>query len=159
MSVLKQEIDVRLITRWLGTAGAKAGLRASRHITVEILSEVAQSIGIDLGRRATKKELIDEIVRVASKRIDKSIDELTEMSRDELICYFDELEVETEELIDLLKDLELSPARGGRKNVVNFVAQELSETGRFRRIARNRDAIHGIHSGPFAGKKVPLTSE
>ncbi len=59
------------------------------------------------------------------------------MQRDDLVRYFEDLEVETEELLDLLKELDLRPDRKGRKNVVNFVAQELAETGRFRRIARN----------------------
>lgn len=44
MSVLKQDIDVRLIARWLGVEGAKAGLRESRHITVEVLLEIAHIV-------------------------------------------------------------------------------------------------------------------
>ena len=137
MSIVKKDVDVRLLTRWLGAAGAKAGLRESRQCTIEALAEMARGVGIDVERRATRKELIDELVRVASKRIDKSIEELFTMDRDELIRYFDDREVEIEELLDLLKELDLSPDRKGRRNVVNFVARELSETGRFRRIARN----------------------
>ena len=137
MSTVKKDVDVRLLTRWLGVAGAKAGLRESRQCTIEALAEMARGIGIDVERRATRRELIDELVRVASKRIDKSIDELFKMERDELIRYFDDREVGVDELLDLLKELDLSPDRKGRRNVVNFVARELSETGRFRRIARN----------------------
>ena len=88
----------------------------------------------------TRQELIDDIVRVASRRIDKSIDELFEMERDEIVRYFDENGVETEELLDLLEELDLRPDRKGRKNVINFAARELAETGRFRRIASAKAA-------------------
>jgi hypothetical protein len=148
MPDVKQDVDVRLLTRWLGVAGAKAGLRESRQCTVEALAQMARRFGIDVGKRATRKELIDELVRVASKRIDKSIDELFAMQRDELVHYFENLEVETEELLDLLKELNLRPDRKGRKNVVNFVAQELAETGRFRRIARNETRHIGAPTLP-----------
>lgn len=135
MSNVKQDLDVRLLTRWLGTAGAKAGLLESRQWTVEALAEIARSLGIEAAKRATRQELIEDIVRVASRRIDKSIDDLFDMERDELVRYFDENEVETEELLDLLENLDLRPDRKGRKNVINFAARELAETGRFRRIA------------------------
>ena len=96
---------------------------------------MARNLGIEVTGRVTRRELIDEIVRVASRRIDKSIDELFEMERDEIVRYFDENGVETEELLDLLEELDLRPDRKGRKNVINFAARELAETGRFRRIA------------------------
>lgn len=105
---------------------------------------MAQKSGIDIGKKVTRRELIDELVRVASKRIDKPIDELFEMDHDDLVRYFDEREVETAELLDLLKELELSPDRKTRKNVIEFAARELAETGRFRRIARNQ---HRVSSG------------
>ena len=96
---------------------------------------MARNLGIEVTGRATRQELIDEIVRVANRRIDKSIDELFEMERDEIVRYFDEHGVETEELLDLLEELDLRPDRKGRKNVIDFAARELAETGRFRRIA------------------------
>jgi hypothetical protein len=136
-----KDLDVRLLTRWLGVAGAKAGLLESRQCTVEALARMARGFGIDVGRKATRQELIDQLVRVASRRIDKSIDDLFDMERDELVRYFDERGVETEELLDLLKKLDLRPDRKGRKNVINFAARELAETGRFRRIARNENRV------------------
>lgn len=144
MSNVRQDVDVRLLARWLGAAGARAGLLASRQCTVEALADMAQKSGIDVGKKVTRRELIDELVRVASKRIDKPIDELFEMDHDDLVRYFDEREVETAELLDLLKELELSPDRKTRKNVIEFAARELAETGRFRRIARNQ---HRVSSG------------
>lgn len=142
MSNVKQDLDVRLLTRWLGAAGAKAGLLESRRWTVEALAEMARNLGIEVTKRVTRQELIDDIVRVGSRRIDKSIDELFEMERDDLVHYFDENGVETEEILDLLENLGLRPDRKGRKNVINFAARELAETGRFRRIATARVAPH-----------------
>lgn len=135
MPNLNPDIDVRLLTRWLGTQGVKAGLKESKYITVETLGRLAKGLGIEHGKKATRQELIDEIVRVASKRIDKSVDELYRMEQDEIIGYFDDIGVESEELLDLLKQLDLDPGRTGRKNLARFVAHELAETGRFKRIA------------------------
>ena len=141
MSGAVTNMDVPLLARWLGAAGARAGLLASRQCTIAALVGIAQSLGIEVAKKTTRRELIDELVRVASKRIDKSLDDLFEMERDDLVRYFDEREVETAELLDLLKELELSPDRTGRKNVIDFAARELSETGRFRRIARNQHRV------------------
>ncbi|MCB2263613.1 MAG: hypothetical protein LGR52_11880 [Candidatus Thiosymbion ectosymbiont of Robbea hypermnestra] len=135
MPGLNSEIDVRLLARWLGIQGVKAGLKESRYITVETLNRLAKGLEIEFGKKATRQELIDEIVRVASKRIDKSVDELYRMEQDEIVCYLDEIGVESEELLDFLKQLDLDPGREGRKNLIRFVARELSETGRFKRIA------------------------
>ena len=149
-----RNMDIRLLSRWLGTAGAKAGLLASRQCTTEALVGIAQSLGVEVSKRITRRELIDELVRVASKRIDKSLDDLVEMDHDELVRYFDEREVETAELLDLLNDLDLSPDRMGRKNVIEFAARELSETGRFGRIARNQ---HRVTSDSVLRESPPLS--
>jgi len=103
MSSLNQDVDVRLLTRWLGAQGAKAGLKKSKRITVEILGRLAKGFGIEPGKKATRQQLIDEIMRVANKRIDKSVDELYQMEQDEIIRYFDDIGVEPEELLDFLK--------------------------------------------------------
>jgi len=135
MSSLNQDIDVRLLTRWLGVQGTKAGLKESKRITVEILGRLATGVGIEPSKKATRQELIDKIVQVANKRIDKSVDELYQMEQDAIIRYFDDIGVEPEELLDLVKRLDLAPGREGRSNLIRFVARELSETGRFKRIA------------------------
>jgi len=73
---MDHEMDVRLLVRWLGVAGAKAGLRESRQCTVEVLSAAARRSGVSVGKRVTRVKFIDELVRAASRRIDRSIDEL-----------------------------------------------------------------------------------
>jgi len=135
MSGLNQDIDVRLLARWLGAQSVKAGLKESKNITVETLGRLAKGLGIEFGKKATRQELIDKIVRVARKRIDTSVDELYRMEQDEIVGYFDDIGVESEELLDFLKQLDLDPGRTGRKNLARFVAHELAETGRFKHIA------------------------
>lgn len=157
MSSIKQDIDVRLLVRWLGVPGTKAGLKESRHCTVEVLRRLAQEFEIELGKKATRNELIDKIVRVASKRIDKSLDQLFDMEQEELVSYFEEIGVEPEELLDLLKQLDLDPGREGRRNLVRFVARELCETGRFKRIASKgatTDESKEDHIRPFPSSIV-----
>ncbi len=129
------KIDVRVLVRWLGVQGATAGLKDSKRLTVSSLVNIAQQVGVKVGSKPTRKDLIDQIVRVANKRIDRSIEDLFRMDTRSLVEYFETVGVEAEELLDLLKDLELDPGREGRRNLAQFVARELAETGRFKRIA------------------------
>lgn len=135
MSEVNTPFDARLLVRWLGFEGAKAGLEKSKTCTVEILREVAAKLGIEVPAKPRRQDLVEEIVRIASRRIDKSVEEMQGMQREELVRYFEEREVEPHELLDLLKNLDMDPGREGRRNLVEFIARELSETGRFIRIA------------------------
>ena len=110
----------------------------SKHWTVEALKNAAVTLELKLPDKVTRKELIEEIVRVANKRILKPLDELYAMDFEQLKAYLDSTEAETEELLELLKDLNLIPRLEGRKNLIEFAARELSETGRFMRIAGKR---------------------
>jgi len=135
MSSLEQPMDARVLARWLGVEGAKAGLEKSKTCTVDFLKELAAGLGLEVPNKPKRSELIDEIVRVAARRIDRPVDELYQMSHEELVEYFERLEVEPNELLDLLKGLDLDPGKDGRRNLVEYVARELAETGRFMRIA------------------------
>jgi hypothetical protein len=137
--IADDEVDLRLLVRWLGAPGARAGLMESKIWTVEALKNAALAMGIKVLEKMTKKELVDQVVKVANKRIQKPLEELYSMTFDELTRYLDSVGAEPEELLDLLKELNLSPGReSGRKNLVEFTARELSETGRFIRIAGKR---------------------
>ncbi|OQY54017.1 MAG: hypothetical protein B6245_21985 [Desulfobacteraceae bacterium 4572_88] len=136
---MKLNFDPRLLVQWLGTRGAIAGLERSGKFTVQCLQEISKALNIEFKRNATRAELIDIIIAEASRRIDKPVDALFEMDKDELVAYFEDRDVESPELLDLLKQLNLSPRRKeSRKSLIEFAAHELSETGRFMRIARNR---------------------
>ena len=129
------DIDARQLVRALGTDGARAGLSQSKRMTIDSLRKIASELSLKLPEKATRQQLIDEIVKVASRRIDKSLDELFSMDHRELLEYFERIEVEPSEVLDILKDLNLRPGKESRRNVLEFAARELSETGRFMRIA------------------------
>jgi len=129
------EIDVRLLIRWLGTDGVKAALTSSRRCSVKVLRTIAEGLGCTLTKEMSRQELITDIMDVASKRIDKPLEALYTMSCEELIDYFTAIEVESKELLELLKGLDIQPQRDGLRSLIEFAAQQISETGRFMRIA------------------------
>lgn len=139
---MKQDFDPRVLVRWLGPKGASAGLEYSREFTVQRLQEIAEKLNLEVKRSATKTELIEIIIAEASRRIDKPLAALFEMGKDDLVAYFEDRDVESPELLDLLKQLDLSTNRkDSRKSLIEFAARELSETGRFMRIAGNKPHI------------------
>ncbi len=131
---MTHQIDPRKLVRWLGPDGARAGLMQSKQITIDVLRQIAECLDIKLPEKTKREGWIDEIVKIASRRIDKPLDELFEMDERALLDYFERLEVEPAELLDILKELDISPRREGRRRLLEFAARELSETGRFMRI-------------------------
>ncbi len=132
---MTDKIDPRQLVRWLGTDGARAGLMHSKRITIEQLRQLAKSLNIRLPEKTTRQHWIDEIVKVASRRIDRPLHELFEMEEQTLLDYFEAIDVESAEILDILRELDLRPRREGRRTLLEFAARELSETGRFMRIA------------------------
>lgn len=143
MPSVDQSIDARQLVRLLGVDGTRAGLLQSKRMTVEALRKMAEPLKLNFPERVTRQQLVDELVKVASRRIEKSINELFSMEQDALMEYFERVEVEPEELLDLLKELNLSPRREGRRSLLEFAARELSETGRFMRIAGKSESSKG----------------
>jgi hypothetical protein len=128
--------NIRLLVRWLGLNGAKAGLMESKLWTVDVLKKAASELGLHVPEKMPRKEMIEAVVRAANKRINKPLDDLYKMNAEELEAYLESVGVESEELLDLLRELDLSPRRKeGLKSLIDFTARELSETGRFMRIA------------------------
>ena len=99
---------------------------------------MSTGLGVKFPDKAIRKDMIEELDRVANKRIQKPLEELYAMDFEQLRSYLDSAGAEPEELLELLKDLNLTPRREGRKNLIEFAARELSETGRFMRIAGKR---------------------
>ena len=130
-----REIDARQLVHWLGSEGAKAALISSKRCTVKILRNIAERLHCSLNKEMTRQNLIDSILEVASKRIDKPLEVLFQMSENELVKYFTQIEVEPKELLELLKELEIQPHREGLRSLIDFAAQQISETGRYIRIA------------------------
>ncbi len=132
---MKDQPDIRLLVRWLGTQGAKAGILESKLWPIDALKHLAAELGLKTNDKISRKDLVDEVVRAANKRIHKSLDELYSMDAAQLTEYLTSVGVESEELLELLKQLDMAPHREGLQNLIDFTARELSETGRFMRIA------------------------
>lgn len=131
--------NIRLLVRWLGQQGAKVGLLESKLWTVDLLKRAAADLGLQLPEKTPRKEMVEAVVRAANKRINRPLCDLYNMEASELASYLESVGVEPEELLDLLKELDLSPRRkDGLKSLIEFTARELSETGRFMRIAGTR---------------------
>jgi hypothetical protein len=130
-----REIDARLLVQWVGVEGARAALTTSRRCSVKVLRSIAEGLGCMLSKEMTRQQLIDDILDVAGKRIDKPLDALFQMSHDELVEYFTRIEVESKELLELLKELDIQPQRDGLRSLIELAAQQISETGRYMRIA------------------------
>ncbi len=128
-------LEVRTLVRWLGSHGAKAGLLQSKTLTVDSLQHLAKTLGASPNKSSSRQQLVEEIIRIASRRIDKTIDELYGMEMGELIAYFERVEPTSEELLDVLRTLELTPRKEGHRGLIELAARELSETGRFLRIS------------------------
>lgn len=132
---MTEQPNIRLLVRWLGAQGAKAGILDSKLWPIDALKAQAAELGLKVTDKITRKELIDELIRVANKRINKSLDELYSMDEAQIKDYFTCIGVESEELLELLKIVNLSPRREGTGSLIAYAARELAETGRFMRIA------------------------
>jgi len=104
-------------------------------MTVDALRKVAHSLGVKVAEKATRNTIVDELIRVANRRIDKPMDELMAMDREQLVRYFESVDAEPPELLDILRQLDLSPRKESRRGLIELAAREISETGRFQRIA------------------------
>ena len=129
------QIDAKQLIQWLGVEGTKAGLLNSKLITINVLRRIAESLCLKIPEKITRHQLIEEIVKVASRKIDKSTNELLAMDEQTLLNYFEDIDVELSEVLDVLKEFDLNPPRESRRSILEFAAKELSETGRFMRIA------------------------
>ena len=132
---MKETPDVRLLVRWLGPQAAQTAIQESKIWTIELLRRTAEDLKLNIPEKTARKELVSQVVKAANKRIDKSLKDLYGMEAVELENYLMGIGVESEELIELLKELDVTPRRESLKNLIQFVARELSETGRFMRIA------------------------
>lgn len=68
----------------------------------------------------------------------KSLDELKRMSKGEIIDYFEEVGYSRNKLISLLTDIGLKSQTSSRKDMVQFVAGEVSSFGIFERLSKRR---------------------
>jgi len=127
--------NVRSLAEWLGEDGASAGLERS-HLTLGDLRDLVEQMGKKLPSKARRKDLVNEIVYGAIKRIDRPVDELMQMGAEELLDYFEIRRPSRTELLKILGELDFHPGSEAQKSLYKYAARHLSETGMFQRVAR-----------------------
>ncbi|WDF99465.1 hypothetical protein PSR30_02535 [Pectobacterium carotovorum subsp. carotovorum] len=128
-------IDIQQLISWLGVDGAKSGLDKSEMTNAELL----ESFGEVLPKNSSKlkrAEIIEEIISATRRVSQKPIEELMEMSKDDLSKYFSEQKYTRKELLDLLYKLEIRPGSSAKKNLTEFTISEISDIGMYRRVAK-----------------------
>lgn len=128
--------DVRALVMIVGRRGAQAALTNSDQIRAEDLVVAADSLGITLPKRTPKTELASAIIKHLDRRISKSLDELKQLSVSEIIDYFQAVDADSDEVIELLQSIDIKNHARSRKHLLEFAANQISNLGIFERLAR-----------------------
>jgi len=131
-------VELKRVVSILGHAGAIAGLRAS-DISEDDLRELAKRLRIDRCDKLNRDQLIDSLVRATRSNELKPIEELMQMTYDELIQYFDETAPSNSALLNIMRDLDYKVSAEDRKHLRKYAARQISETALFSDVARNGD--------------------
>lgn len=127
--------DVASIVAVVGREGAISALSNSRQINNQNLAELANSLGLKVSGKETKGNVASQIVRYVDRRISKPLEELKTMSKDELILYFEQVECDQDELVELLSSIDLRLRPKSRRAILEFTAIQISSLGIFERVA------------------------
>ena len=130
-----REVNVEKLIEWLGPDGAIAGLEQS-DITVPELYEMAIRNGAAVERKTRRADIIVDLVNRNSTRVEKTVDELLAMSREDLCNYFRSRKVSRTELLKLLLQFDICPSPRDRANLMDFAAREISDVGMYQRVAK-----------------------
>ena len=110
--------DIRTLVQIVGRQGACAALSRSNKISAQELFTTAEGLGISLPKRTQKSEVATAIVKYIDRRIDKSLDELKQMSGPEILQYLSDADPDTEEIVELLRSIGVkNRARSAQKAV------------------------------------------
>lgn len=135
-------IDLAQLISWLGVEGAKAGLDKS-DLTISEILDLMPGEKPSVNSKMRRLEVIDMVIEVKRKELYKSPDELMDMDVDELKLYFSDYRFTRQEILTLLETLDIRPSGEARKKLSDFAAREISEIGRFKRVAHGKSAVEG----------------
>ena len=127
--------DVKSLVAIVGREGAISALEGSKRISSKDLAEIANSLGLKVRGKDSKARIAIEIVRHVDRRITKPLDELKAMSKDEMIQYFEQVECDQDELLELLSSIDLRSRAKSRRAMLEFAAIQISSLGIFERLA------------------------
>ena len=127
--------NVASIVADVGREGAISALSNSRQVNNQNLAELASSLGLKVSSKDTKGNVASQIVQYVDRRITKPLDELKTMSKDDLILYFEQVECDQDELVELLSSIDLRLRPKSRRAILEFAAIQISSLGIFERVA------------------------
>lgn len=152
--------DISTLVDIVGRSGAIGALFCSDVVKINELRELANRLHLETTSRTPKKQLAERIVRQVDRRITKSLNELQDLSRDEIFGYLNGTDCDAEDLMDLLKDANL-PVRTkmSRKDLMEFAAIQISELGIFERISNSTLGIETQPKGTrvSSARRTPTT--
>lgn len=133
-------IDLTQLISWLGVEGAQAGLDKS-DLTISEILDLMPGDKPPVNSKMRRLEVIDIVIEFKRKELYKSPEELMDMDVDALKLYFSDYRFTRQELLTLLETLDIRPSGEARKKLNDFAAREISEIGRFRRVAHGKSMV------------------
>ena len=131
--------DVETLVSLVGRTGAIHALACSDVILGAQLREFGTSLGLSIGKRVPKKAMAEQIVRHVDRRISRTLEELQSMDRQAITDYLTHVECDSEEIIQLLGQIDLkAQARKSRGALIEFAAMQISSLGVFLRLSENK---------------------
>ena len=127
--------EIKALVDIVGRHGACFALSHSHKIRAQELLETADRLGISLPKRTPKAEVAVAIVKHVDRRVDRSLEELKQLSGPEILQYFNQVNPDTDEVVDLLQSIGIEHRVTSRKGLLEFAANEVSSLGVFERIA------------------------
>lgn len=127
--------DIKMLIGIVGRQGAIAALEIGTKYNLQQLHDFAKIHDIDVGKKPTKKTISLLLVKHIDKRINKSLDEMKKMSKEELIDYFKEVDCDQTDLIDLLSTIDLKAQVKSKSALMEFAAIQIQSLGIFERLS------------------------
>jgi len=129
--------NIKVVLDIVGREGAVSALEKSKKVNIKDLIELARSIGLSPKSKESKKSISTQIIHYIDMRINKSLDELKAMSKEDLLQYFMQVECHQDELIEFLKSIDLKARVKSRKALMEFAAIQISSLGIFERLSNH----------------------
>ena len=118
--------DVKTIVAIVGREGAISALSNSRQISSRDIADVANSLGLKVSSKDTKAKIATQIVNCTVHSV---------VFKEEIIQYFEQVECDQDELIELLSTIDLRSRAKSRRATLEFAAIQISSLGIFERLA------------------------
>jgi hypothetical protein len=129
----------------VGRGGTLSALEGSNKVGMKDLIELAHSLGLTPKAKDNKKSIAIQIIQHVDMKIDKQLDELKLLSKEDLIKYFEQIECHQDELIELLKSINLKARVKSREALIEFAAIQINSLGIFERLSsHNGKKLSGI---------------